>query len=64
MSQENERSKRYYRLKAVGFNSREANKLKDHKEHKIRLYIHLKQKHNREMKELIMKGSVEQNDHF
>lgn len=56
MKNEKERTERYYRLKAVGFNSREANKLKDHSAARVRFYIHLKHKHNREMKEAIING--------
>lgn len=56
MKAETKRSEKYYRLKAVGFNSREANRLKDHNEARVRFYIHLKQKHNREMKAAIING--------
>ena len=56
MKDEAKRTEKYYRLKAVGFNSREANRLKDHSDERVRHYIHLKQKHNREMKAAIING--------
>ena len=56
MKNEKTRAEKYYRLKDVGFNSREANKLKDHSDERVRYYIHLKHKHNREMKEAILNG--------
>lgn len=45
----------YHRLKSVGFNSFEANRLKDHSKKRIAAYVELKEKHNEEMKDLIQK---------
>lgn len=55
MKNEKQRAINYYRLKAVGFNSFEANRLKDHSKKRIEAYIELKEKHNEELKELIEK---------